>query len=554
MADDFDLIKEQREKKLAELKEKAQEEEAERLAAKANLPYLNLKFSPINEEAVGLIPEADARKAKLAVFYLKNNDLKIALSEPENPVARKIINDLKERKFEISLFFVSQNSLNKAFEVYKKAKPQAKEITGAIELSIGSMTRFQKELKNIDQIKKEADKLSGSGAKQLLELFLGGSLATDASDIHLEPTQENVRTRFRLDGFLQDIADIKSADYKLLLSRIKLLSRMKLNITNAPQDGRFSIKTQVQEIEVRVSALPGPYGENIVMRVLNPKTIALELKDLGLSKYYLEKIDKQLNRPNGMILVTGPTGSGKTTTLYAFLKKLNEPGVKIITLEDPIEYHLKGIEQTQVETKRGYDFANGLRSILRQDPDIILVGEIRDLETAETALHAALTGHLVFSTLHTNDAIGVVPRLIDLGAQPQIIAPAINVSVAQRLVRRVCGKCSFKSPAKKEELEIIEQELKNLPKEIKVSLPKKLELVRVKACPQCNNTGYKGRIAVMEMIEIDDDFEKLITERPTEFQIKDLAVKKGFISMKQDGVLKILDGITTLEELERVVG
>jgi type II secretory ATPase GspE/PulE/Tfp pilus assembly ATPase PilB-like protein len=294
-----------------------------------------------------------------------------------------------------------------------------------------------------------------------------------------------------------------------------------------------------------------------VLRVLNPSIIALELAQLGLISFQEEIVRKELQKPNGLILVTGPTGSGKTTTLYAFLREVNkEQGIKIITIEDPIEYHVSGIEQTQADPKKGYDFSNGLRSILRQDPDVILVGEMRDIDTVQTAMHASLTGHLVFSTLHTNDAAGIIPRLIDIGAQAPIIAPALNLGIAQRLIRKVCTKCSLKTKATPEQLGEIRETLNEMPEVYmkRQEVPDGTELMKTVGCPFCNDTGYKGRIGVFELFLIDDEIEKLIMTKPSDVDVKLLARRKGMINMREDAMMKVLKGITTIEEVERVVG
>ena len=296
-------------------------------------------------------------------------------------------------------------------------------------------------IKNVSLFKVKFEEFLNKSTTELLEIILGGGIYIEASDIHFEPKKERVKSRVRIDGVLHDILTFDSKIYRALLSRIKLISGIKLNITDRPQDGRFSIiLSEGLTIEIRVSILPTEYGESIVMRILNPKSL-INMEDLGVRKDLLKIIEREIRRPYGMIIVTGPTGSGKTTALYSFLKKIQRPEIKIITIEDPIEYHLKGISQTQVGPKKGYDFVNGLKSIMRQDPDVILVGEIRDLETVKTALQAALTGHLVFTTLHTNDAAGVIARLISLGAKPSTIGPAINITVGQRLVRKVCKEC-----------------------------------------------------------------------------------------------------------------
>jgi type II secretory ATPase GspE/PulE/Tfp pilus assembly ATPase PilB-like protein len=376
---------------------------------------------------------------------------------------------------------------------------------------------------------------------------LGGAIKLEASDIHIEPKENEARLRVRLDGILQDVLIFERKIYEALLSRIKLLSGMKLNIFDRPQDGRFTVLFEKLPIEIRSSTLPAEWGESVVMRILNPKSL-ISLEELGLREDLLKIFKEEIKKPNGMIIVTGPTGSGKTTTLYAMLKKIQKPEIKIITIEDPIEYHLEGITQTQVDPKAGYDFANGLRAIVRQDPDVILVGEIRDFETAKIALQAALTGHLVLTTLHTNDAAGTVARLIALGEKPVNIAPAINMAVAQRLVRKVCKNCSALVKPNEEELEKIMKGLKDL----NIKIPKDLKIKKPKGCEDCNFTGYRGRTGIFEAFLVDDEMERFILTSPSISALKEMAKKKGMITMYQDGLLKVINGITTIEEVERV--
>jgi type IV pilus assembly protein PilB len=345
---------------------------------------------------------------------------------------------------------------------------------------------------------------------------------------------------------------ITSQRYHSLLSRLKLLSGIKLNIKNKPQPGRFTIQVEKRnDIEVRSSTLPTNEGESIVMRILDPQSLK-ELESLGLREKLLENFKTQIKKPNGMILLTGPTGSGKTTTLYAFLRKIQKPGIKIITIEDPPEYQLEGITQTKVDRDRGYDFASGLKSIMRQDPDVILVGEIRDAETCKIAIQAALTGHLVFSTLHTNDAPGTISRLVSLQAKAINIGPALNLTVAQRLVRKLCPKCKKKRKLTKEESEKIKKELKNLPENVKI--PEIKEVYEAKGCKYCNNTGYKDRVGVFESLLVDDEIERFILNNPSLADLRKRAVEKGMVKLKQDGLIKVLQGITSIEELERVIG
>ena len=433
-----------------------------------------------------------------------------------------------------------------------KIEPKTREkITGEVDISKKDIG----EIKNISQYKKRIEESLAAKVTELLEVVLGGAILLDASDAHMEPEEGEVKLRLRVDGVLHDATTFDFKVYKTLLSRIKLLSGIKLNITDRPQDGRFSILMKNLTIEIRVSTLPAEEGEATVLRFLNPESL-IEIEGLGLRKDLAEIFLKEIKKPNGMFVVTGPTGSGKTTTLYAILRKINNSEIKIITIEDPVEYHLEGLSQTQVEPKKGYTFANGLRSIMRQDPDVILVGEIRDLETAEIGCQAALTGHLVFTTLHTNDAAGAIARLIDLGVRTISIAPAINTVIAQRLIRKVCKKCAKRITPSPTEMKKIKEGLKGVKKEI---LPpafssSSFKISKAEGCPECNNTGYKGRIGIFEAFLVDDEMERFILKNPSVVDMKELAVKKGMILMKQDGLIKVVEGITTIEEVEKVAG
>ena len=428
----------------------------------------------------------------------------------------------------------------------------SKKITGEVAISAPRFSRSQKEVKNIADFK---DKITASlegEVTEILEVILAGAIALETSDIHIEPLEEKAKVRSRIDGILQDVLFVEKKVYEALLSRIKLLSGLKLNISDRPQDGRFSIVVEKTTIEVRSSSLPAEHGESIVLRVLNPKSL-ISLEALGLREDLLETFKREIKKPNGMIIVTGPTGSGKTTTLYAFLKKIQKPEVKIITIEDPIEYHLEGISQTQTVPEKGYNFASGLKSIMRQDPDVVLVGEIRDLETASIALQAALTGHLVFTTLHTNDAAGTVARIQALGEKPANIAPAINMAIAQRLIRKVCKKCTkFKKPSS-EELNKIKKGLRSL----QIKFPKltaSTKIPKVAGCRNCNSTGYRGRVGIFEAFLVDDEMEKFILTSPSIATLREKAIKRGMVTMRQDGLIKVLKGITTIEEVNRVAG
>ncbi|MBI2474574.1 MAG: type II/IV secretion system protein, partial [Candidatus Taylorbacteria bacterium] len=384
-----------------------------------------------------------------------------------------------------------------------------------------------------------------------LEVILAGAIATLASDIHIEPEEHETRLRYRLDGMLYDVFTCDHKVYNLLLSRIKLLSGLKLNAKSEGQDGRYSIMAGNEEIEVRTSVVPGGYGESIVMRILNPKAIEVTLETLGMNDRLLPIIQDLIAKPQGMILTTGPTGSGKTTTLYTCLRTVYTKEIKIITIEDPIEYKLKGIVQTQADPSKGYSFLEGLRSALRQDPDVIMIGEIRDEETARVAVDAALTGHLVFSTLHTNNAAGAFTRLIDLGVNPKVLTSAVMAAMAQRLVRKLCENCRKKVPIEGKAKELIEKVLELIKKKGPVDYTGEMWVPG--GCDQCNGIGYRGRIGVYEAILSNAAIETVVRQSPSEREIKKVAESQDIYTMQEDGVLKLIKGITSFDELQRVI-
>ncbi len=431
----------------------------------------------------------------------------------------------------------------------------SKKISGEIRISPTIVREAKEKIDNFPKAKEEIENSLRKDTSEIVEILLLSAFLTKASDIHIEPQEEDAKIRMRLDGILQDILKIDNGIANKIISRVKLLSKAKLNVTDRPQDGRFTVEIPFRKknviIEIRMSSLPSEYGETIVMRILDPSKL-ITIEDLGLRSDLFSLFSKEIKKPNGMIIVTGPTGSGKTTTLYSFLKFINKPEVKTITIEDPIEYHLKGISQTEVDSSKGYDFANGLEAIVRQDPDIILVGEIRDLETAQISMQAALTGHLVFSTLHTNDAPGTISRLIALGEDVSNIAPAINIIIAQRLVRKICSRCSILEEPEEEIASKIKEELKMVKENI-FTMPSDIKIPKTVGCKECNFTGYKGRVGIFEALPIDDDMEDFLSKSPSTSEIRKKAIEKGMVAIKQDGLIKVLDKITTLDEVNRVV-
>lgn len=543
--------KERKRKVLSYIREQ-EETRTKMKAAGLNLPYINISMSPIELDALLLTSWQEAQKGSFVPFQKKGKRIGMAIVDPKNKECLKAIHQLKDKGFSIKIFLCSESSLSSGLKTYKKIRPFRREIIGKIKISTSHLEEIQSRVKNIIDLKKELEDTKNRESTWIIEVILASSIEVGASDIHIEPETKEVKLRYRIDGILHNVFAFRGSAYKVLLSRLKLLAGLKLNICASPQDGRFSIFVKEKSIEVRVSVVPGEYGEDIVMRILNPNMI-LSIDELGFAPWHEKIIFEQLKKPTGMILTCGPTGSGKTTTLYACLKTIANPKVKIITIEHPIEYHLKGIAQTQVDDKKGYDFATALRSILRQDPDVILIGEIRDRETADTALQASLTGHLVFSTLHTNDAAGIVPRLIEMGANPTSIAPSLNLAIAQRLLRRICTNCAKAIVPSKDLMSLFQKNLKNVPEDIKPEFSK-LKIFKPQGCKKCHKTGYHGRIGIYEMFQISERIEEIILSYPSISKMRKAAVEEGMITMQQDGLLKTLRGETTVEELQRITG
>ncbi len=540
--------------RLQELRSREEEALAEMLSGKYGVEYVDLTSKSIDSDALRLVPEAEARAAEVAAFHRLNKSLFVAMRAPERADSLAAIQNLEHLGYAVRRFIVSKASLEHAWDRYHDLSFATETEAGILTLSNETIVEMLQKLRTMDDVRTEIAAHAGSKdthrISRVLEIIMAGALSLGASDIHLEPEEKAVRMRYRMDGILVEVMNFDMPTYVLISSRLKLLSGLKLNIKNAAQDGRFSIVVNEKEIEIRASVLPGAYAETIVMRVLDPTTIALPMEELGFDKYLMALFAKEIAKPNGMILNTGPTGSGKTTTLYAFLRGASTPDDKVVTIEDPIEYHLPGVVQTQVS--KDYTFALGLRSTLRQDPDIIMVGEIRDGEVASTAVQASLTGHLVFSTLHTNDAAGTFPRLIDMGVSADILSAALTVAMAQRLVRRLCPHCRQATPITGEFRTTMDLLLKNIPHADELPENKDTMWLPV-GCDKCRGMGYKGRIAVVEVITMDRAIEEAIRSTSSEREIWKAARAQNIRRMSQDGAVKILQGVTSFEELSRVV-
>ncbi|GIW65792.1 MAG: hypothetical protein KatS3mg094_311 [Candidatus Parcubacteria bacterium] len=541
---------------IIKIREKEEEELAQKLADVLKLKYFNLKIKHLNPEALKIIDKETANNLLILPIEKKGNNLILGVVDPTDDRVIKFIEELKQKGYSIDLGVISKSSFERGFIDYEFIKKDKPKYTQILEINEEKIESIIEKLKQKEDLGKLIDEIQSSQPLLILDYLMAAAFKFDSSDIHLEPLENKVIFKLRIDGILYEVAQINKSSYLIIKNRIKLFSGLFLNITQKPQDGRFSISLGNKKIDIRVSTIPSAYDETIVMRLLNPEKIMLSLEELGFEDYELKKINYYIYQPNGLILNTGPTGSGKTTTLYAILNKIKRTEIKIITIEDPIEYQIEGITQTQVNISENYTFASGLRSILRQDPDVILVGEIRDEETSKIAINASLTGHLVISTLHTNDSLGAIPRLIELGVDRSLIPSALKLVIAQRLLRRVCNNCSQEYYPDERLLTIIKNNLAYIPQDIYNSINfEKISLLKPQGCENCFYTGYKGRIAILELLEINENIKKIIYQGEINEQNLLEALKlSGFINLKQSGILRAIKKITTLEEVERVTG
>lgn len=516
-----------------------------------NIPYVSIPNTGISPEALSLIPEPVAKRYVLIPFIIdrKKNFLHVAMSDPLDIQVLEFIE--KKSGLSIKPYFAVPEEIERAInqqysagltsevgEVLKQAEPEKKASTVQVKTPVGEVIR-------------EAP------VAKIVATILEYAIKARASDVHIEPMEDYTRVRFRIDGILHEKLTLPKKIHDAVVSRVKILCNLKIDEKRIPQDGRFSFKIEKEEVDLRVSTLPTVFGEKVVMRLLKKTGGVPDLPELGLRGLALKNLETSMLRPHGIILITGPTGSGKTTTLYSILARLNTKKVNIITLEDPVEYQITGVNQVQINPAANLTFASGLRSILRQDPNIIMVGEIRDRDTTELAIQASLTGHLVFSTLHTNDASGALPRLLDMGAEPFLIASTVNCIVGQRVCRRVCPHCKQSYPPPPQVIEDIKKVLGKfydsfLKRAQKENPEYKTLLFKGKGCKECNQTGYYGRIGIFEVLPVSDIISKLILEHASSKEIENKARADGMVTMKQDGYLKALEGITSIEEVLRL--
>lgn len=525
-----------------------EEDLAKAKAAFFNLPYIDLRKSQIPKETLATIPEESRNFYSVAPFESSDGILKVAISDPTNLQALEALEFLGQKQnLQIQLYLASVTSV----DVVMGRKKNLTTIVGQALKDIQQKETAEKKIEAIAP--KQAKVIQDTPIIKIVDVILSNAIEANASDIHIEPSENDVRVRYRIDGILHTSLMLPKSVHSAIVSRIKILAVLKIDEQRLPQDGRFHFDTGDKSVDLRVSILPLIYGEKVVMRILDKTGSVPTLDQLGVRGKARQWVEENIKKTHGIFLITGPTGSGKSTTLYSILSLLNSAAVNIITLEDPVEYFIEGVNQSQINPDIGLTFAAGLRSILRQDPNVIMVGEVRDSETAELAVHAALTGHLVFSTLHTNNAGGAVPRLIDMNIEPFLLMASINVVVAQRLVRKICSDCKKETEVTKVLEEEIKKEIAEIPKEAEVKLDtKKITIFKGEGCEKCGHTGYRGRLGIFEVLPITSKLQEIFLKKGGLNLVYEEAAKMGMLTMKQDGIIKVLQGETTMDEIIRV--
>jgi type IV pilus assembly protein PilB len=518
-----------------------------------NMPVKNLEGTEIPFEILKYIPEESAMHYKFVPIAVKDGFIEVGVVNPDNVEARDALNFISSKEdVPFKLFIISEEDFENVLNTYKGLSGQ---VTKALsELEADNL------LENLDSDEEDEETQKGFDEKKIIEdapvkkivaTIIKHAVGGLASDVHVESLKDKVRVRFRIDGTLITSIILPKKVHNSVVARIKILSRMKLDEKRIPQDGRFSANIGGRKVDFRVSTFPSYYGEKIVMRILDQEKGVKSLEELGLSSKYLEMIKRNIQRPYGMILISGPTGSGKTTTLYSILQILDRETRNVLSLEDPVEYSIEGVSQSQIRPDIGYSFANGLRTTLRQDPDVILVGEIRDAETAKLAIQASLTGHLVLSTIHTNTAVGIIPRLIDMGVDPYLIPPVLILGMAQRLVKKICPGSGELIPLEDSMKIMLEKEFEDLPEKFRDQIPTSREVLKNKPIEDCPN-GTRGREAVFEMFEMSNGVEKLILENPVESAIYEEVRKNGMITMRNHAMIKALNKEIPFEEVTKL--
>ena len=515
----------------------------------SGVPYKKIKTDEIKDELLKLVSEETVRNYKVIPINKSDNLLVMGMLNPDDAKAQEALKFIaKQLRVNLGIYLITQSDWEAILRRYSPYRSEVEAAIKSFNLQPGQgLASGQK----IIQLEEGVTVSEEAPIIKMVASTLKEAVWQKASDIHIEPQRNRVRIRFRIDGQLQEVSSLPIELHQPILSRVKVLSNLKIDETRIPQDGRFRTVLFGRDIDYRVATFPTPVGEKVAIRVLDPTVGLKGLEELGLVGRNYQVIREGIEKPYGMILITGPTGSGKTTTLYAVMQILNKEDVNIVSLEDPVEYFIEGLNQSQVRPEIGYDFPSGLRQILRQDPDVIMVGEIRDNETANLAIHAALTGHIVLSTLHTNNALGVIPRLINMKVEPFLLPPSLNLMLAQRLLPRLCQQCKKAEKAAEKIQEIIKKELEKLPKDLTKDLNEPYEIYHSTGCPACQSKGVSGRIALFEILTMTPELEEIINTSPTEHRILEEARRQGIISLRQDGVLKALKGLISIEEVLR---
>ncbi|MHB0977853.1 MAG: GspE/PulE family protein [Minisyncoccota bacterium] len=515
-----------------------------------DIPTKSLKNVNIAGKILEYIPQESAEHYHMIPVQVKDGVLEVGIVDPDDIEARDALNFISSKiGMPYKLFLITLEDFELGLELYKGISGEVTQALSELDVELSSQkTQAEEKAEDEAEAQQESRIVEDAPVTKIVATILSHASEGNASDIHIEPMHDNVRVRFRVDGMLNTSLSLPSKVHSAVVARIKILCNMRLDEKRKPQDGRFSAKIEGRKIDFRVSTFPTYYGEKVVMRILDQARGVKSLDDLGLSEKNLDLIRKAIKRPFGIILISGPTGSGKSTTLYSMLNEVDKEHKNVLSLEDPIEYNMDGVSQSQVQPEIDYTFANGLRTTLRQDPNIIMVGEIRDKETAQLAIQAALTGHLVLSTIHTNNAIGVIPRLIDMGVDPFLIAPTLILAMAQRLVRKLCPGGGKPIPVEDSIRAMFEKEFADLPPEFRKSLPVGKEVYEIESTPDCVN-GTEGRIAVMEVLAMDKDVEAVILKNPTEIELLKVVRSKGMLTMKEDAILKAFQRIIPFEEV-----
>lgn len=529
-----------------------EEDVAKARAAFLNLPYIDLREVNIPQKVLTIIPEESRLFYKMIPFELEGNNLKVALEDPSNIQALEALEFLGQKaNYQVHIYLGSHSSIAPGMK-------GSKNLSVVVGEALSDIQKTESAELGMSEIEVEAKKAAAAPTEEapiikIVDVILSNAIDASASDIHIEPSENDVRVRYRVDGILHTSLRLPRNVLSAIISRIKILSNLKIEEQRLPQDGRFHFEFGKSSVDLRVSTLPLMHGEKIVMRILDKTSSVPTLDQLGIRGLGLQWVKESIQQTHGVFLITGPTGSGKSTTLYSILSLRNTNEVNIVTLEDPVEYFIQGVNQSQINPDIGLTFASGLRSILRQDPNIVMVGEIRDEETAELAVHAALTGHLVFSTLHTNNAPGAIPRLINMGIEQFLLSASVNLIMAQRLVRKLCNSCKKPSKLTALEQKTMDESLVNIPKEYLTKLDlKKYTVYEAVGCKECGNIGYKGRFGIFEILPMLDELQEVLFSKQPLHKVYEAAAKIGFITMQQDGLLKVANGETTMEEIIRV--